>query len=135
MSSSVQRMRFIPSKLHLGSGGVQVAGDAAGASAAANGQHVSRSAGGSSLSAGAAGSQRRRLLQSGSLAPGLLVRVFDGVYQPFAPSMQARPCFPSPHSFTALRCHISVPNALNTAISLLPSPHMLAGHCQSLSWS
>ena len=47
----------------------------------------------------ASSSSRQRLVQTDSAAPGLFVRVFDGVYQPIPAGMKARacgsPCAPS----------------------------------------
>ena len=61
----------------------QVAQHAAGATS------VGLVTGRSASNTGSGASGQRRLLQAGSTAPGLFVRVFDGNFQPISATMQA----------------------------------------------
>ena len=71
--------------------GSQVPQDGELATPVTSGLRVGRSGGSSGGSgSGGSGSSRRRLMQAGSTAPGLFVRVFDGNFQPVSPSTKVR---------------------------------------------
>ena len=57
---------------------------------AASRHHVGTGAAGGARAAGS----MQRLVQTGSAAPGLFMRVFDGDYQPIPASMKARVVLP-----------------------------------------